>query len=62
MTVSKTAELIYTMLGDDYVDQRREANGEYSRRKKLNILNIDSNGDGDLSVKERQNRQGFLYR
>jgi hypothetical protein len=62
MTISKTAELIYTMLGDDYVDQRREAGIEYQRRQKQNVLNIDQNGDADLSVSERTVRQGFLYR
>jgi hypothetical protein len=62
MTVSKTAELIYTILGDDYVDQRREASIEYARRLKNNQLNVDINNDADLSVQERSFRQGFIYR
>lgn len=62
MTVSKTAELIYQMLGDDYVDQRREAASIYAKRLKSNALNVDLNNDGDLSLGERSFRQGYFYR
>lgn len=62
MAVSKTAELIYQMLGDDYTDQRGSANKEYLRRVDQNILNVDANNDGDLSVNESTTRQGYLYR
>jgi hypothetical protein len=62
MTVAKTAEIIYTILGDDYLDQRREAAAEYSRRSKVSMLNIDENMDGDLDLAERKVRQGYLYR
>lgn len=62
MAVSKTAELIYQMLGDDYTDQRAAANKEYLRRVDQNILNVDMNNDGDLSVNESTARQGYLYR
>lgn len=62
MTVSKTAELIYQMLGDDYVDQRREAGTEYAKRLKNNHLNVDVTGNADLSIKERGFRQGYFTR
>lgn len=62
MTVSKTAEIIYGLLGDDYIDQKAAANKEYLRRVDQNILSIDMNQDGDLSLKESSFRQGYLYR
>jgi hypothetical protein len=62
MTVSKTAEVIYMILGDDYVDQRREASIEYARRLKSNSLNVDIDNNADLSMSERSFRQGYLYR
>ena len=62
MAVSKTAEIIYQMLGDDYTDQRAAANKEYLRRVDQNILAVDMNNDGDLSVDESRFRQGYLYR
>lgn len=61
MTVSKTAEIIYNLLGDDYTDQRAAANKEYLRRVDGQILSIDLNNDGDLSLQEGRFRQGFLY-
>ena len=61
MAVSRTAQLIYTMLGDDYVDQRSSANKEYLKRVDGQILNIDVDGNADLSLGEEKFRQGFLY-
>jgi len=61
MTVAKTAEIIYNLLGDDYTDQRAAANKEYLRRVDGQILSIDINNDGDLSPKESSFRQGYLY-
>ena len=61
MTVAKTAEIIYTLLGDDYKDQTAAANKEYLRRIDGQILSIDINNDGDLSVQEGRFRQGYLY-
>lgn len=61
MTVSKTAEIIYNLLGDDYTDQRAAANKEYMRRVDGQILSVDLNNDGDLSLQEARFRQGYLY-
>ncbi len=61
MTVSKTAEIIYNLLGDDYTDQRAAANKEYMRRVDGQILSVDLNNDGDLSLAEGRFRQGYLY-
>lgn len=61
MAVARTAELIYTMLGDDYVDQRASASKEYLKRVDGQILFIDTDGNADLSLREEKFRQGFLY-
>ena len=62
ISVCKAAEIVYTMLGDDYLDQKRAARAEYDKRIKRGLWNVDLNGDGDLSLKETNMKQGFVYR
>jgi len=62
IAVCKVAELVYNMLGDDYIDQKREARNEYRSRLKKVLFNVDANSDADLSVGERKTKQGFGYR
>jgi hypothetical protein len=61
-TVSKTAEIIYRLLGDDYVDQRAAAAKQYEERISKTQLAVDLNEDGDLSLKESTFHQGFIFR
>lgn len=62
VNVCKVAELVYTMLGDDYIDQRRDAKNEYKSRLKRGLWNTDLNNDGNLSLAEARFKQGFGYR
>ncbi|MCB0421141.1 MAG: hypothetical protein KDD61_09095 [Bdellovibrionales bacterium] len=60
--VSKSAEIIYGILGDDYIDQKRDAMNEYKSRIKKDLFAFDINKDGDLSEAESTFRQGYVYR
>ena len=60
--VTKTAQLIFNALGDDYIDDSRKAYGEYNTRLKKGLYNIDSNDDAILDNVELDARQGYLVR
>jgi hypothetical protein len=60
--VSKTAELIYSGLGDDYIDQKTAARNEYKSRLKKDIFKTDKNANGILEPFEERVRQGRLHR
>lgn len=60
--VSKTAAIIFKAFGDDYTDQRIEAERDYQSRVKADIFNIDTNRNARLDVAEQGLRQGSLIR
>jgi hypothetical protein len=61
-SVCKTAQIIFTAMGDDYVDDAATAKKEYDMRMDLSVHKIDLNNDGILDVKERFSRVGFFSR
>jgi hypothetical protein len=60
--VSKTAELIYKALGDDYNDDRKKAKAEYSERIKQGNFFIDKNNNARVDKKETAVRASILVR
>jgi hypothetical protein len=60
--VCKTAQIIFTAMGDDYVDDAATAKKEYDMRMDLSVHKIDLNNDGILDVKEQFSRVGFFSR
>lgn len=62
VAVAKTAELIYTGLGDDYEDQRNVARGEYKKRLHKDLFKVDKNGNGMLDLVEEGVKQGRMHR
>jgi len=61
-SVSKVAEIIFNSFGDDYEDNKRNAQIEYEKRMNKSIFDIDLNEDGRLDVSEQRLRQGFMSR
>lgn len=61
-SVSKTAQIIFTAMGDDYLDDLVEARKEYDSRLDSSIHKIDRNADGILDEKEKFVRSGFMTR
>lgn len=61
-SVCKTAEIIYTAFGNDYLEQKKEAVAEYSRRLDISQYSVDGNNDAILDPVESQVRQGWLSR
>ena len=61
-SISKVSEIIYNSFGDDYMDQKKESRTEYSLRMNKSIYDVDSNRDGELTINEMSNRQGFMSR
>jgi len=63
--VSKTAEIIFTMLGfDEYEDDRKRARNEYTSRLNKDIFNVDINDnalldDRETNVRPRLNKDIF---
>lgn len=61
-SVSKVAEIIYGMLGDDYADDRNKAKKEYTERLSSALPVIDINNNARVDVKEVTPSNGILYR
>jgi hypothetical protein len=61
-SVCKTAEIIFTAFGNDYLEQKNAAREAYYQRLDLSQYAIDSRGDGILSPDELRTRQGWLSR
>lgn len=61
-SVQKCAAIIYSSFGDDYADQRKEAELEYQKRLKKDIFNIDTNESAIISPETKTFRQGYLVR
>lgn len=61
--VSKTAELIFSALGDDYTDDRDNARSEYKSRLALPNFSVDTNSNAVMDRHERMGvKRGDLYR
>jgi len=61
--VSKTAEIIFSMLGfDEYEEDRKRARNEYTSRLNKDIFNVDRNDNALLDDRETNVRQGRMWR
>lgn len=60
--IQKVAEIIFGALGDDYIDQKRDANTEYRKRLDKSIFRVDKNKDALLGFQETLARTGFMTR
>lgn len=60
--VSKLAEIIYTALGDDYVDNMTMSRQEYKDRMDKSIYKLDKNENALLDVHEEVRKSGFMSR
>jgi hypothetical protein len=58
----KTAEIIFTAFGNDYLEQKKAAKEEYSKRLDLSQYNIDKDNNGILTPSEVVSSQGWLCR
>lgn len=61
-SVCKTAEIIYSAFGNDYVNQKKDARIEYDNRLNLSQYSVDLNNDGILNQSEKTYRQQWLTR
>jgi hypothetical protein len=61
-SVYKTMELIFTPLGEDYLEDKKTAVANYSQAKSMDIYDVDKNADGILDPKETSTRTGRLLR
>jgi hypothetical protein len=60
--VCKTAEVIFTAFGDDYIDDRKNARKEYDERLSKRINRVDVNKNGIEDNHERKNSTGWISR
>lgn len=61
-SVQKCASLIYNSFGDDFLEQKKECENEYSKRIKKDVYNVDKNETAVVDVKNLTARQGMFYR
>lgn len=61
-SVSKAAQIIFTAMGDDYVDDLASAKAEYDARLDASIHQVDRDNDAILDEKEKFVRSGFMTR
>ena len=62
VTVSKTAQIIYKALGDDYNDEKEAVTKEYYSRLNKSIFHVDENSNARLDERETRLTQGYIYR
>lgn len=60
--VCKTAEIIFTSFGNDYIEQKKAAKEEYTKRIDLKQYNTDTNNNAILEPGEIKVKQGWLSR
>ena len=60
--VSKTAEIIYNMRGDDFEVEREKAFKEYQKRITRRIFTIDQDSDGLVDDREKKATSGVLFK
>lgn len=61
-SVCKTAEIIFTAFGNDYLEQKTAAREEYFKRLDLSQYSADVNNDGIVSPIDVQSKVGWLSR
>lgn len=61
-SIQKTAELIFSSFGSDYLNQKIEARKEYSQRMDMKIFKVDTNNNAIPDAKENTYKQGWLSR
>jgi hypothetical protein len=61
-TVSRTAQLIFTSMGDDYEDDRVKARNEFKSRMNKKNYKADLNANARLDESEKGMVNGILYR
>ena len=60
--IQKVAEIIYSAMGDDYVDQMIARGKEYKSRLLTGVQRVDKNNNAILDIEEKEDKQGFLTR
>jgi hypothetical protein len=60
--IQKVAEIIYSAMGDDYVDQTIARGKEYKSRLLTGVQRVDKNNNAILDIEEKESKQGFLTR
>ena len=60
--VHKVAEIIYSSLGEAYLDLRNEARRYYQDAIEVKFFNLDQDRNGRLTARERKQRTGFMRR
>lgn len=58
-SVSKTAQIIYTSFGKDYLDRVEQSKKEYSERINIALPKVDLNNNAILDLKEKNNQVGW---
>ena len=61
-SVSKISEIIYTILGDDYNDNKSASKKEYTERLASSFPIIDTNSNGRVDIQESIVDHGNFYR
>ncbi len=61
-SISKTAEIIFNSMGDDYTDQKISAGKEYQSRITKALPLIDLNNNAIIDVGEKTTSMGRFYR
>jgi hypothetical protein len=61
-SISKTAEIIFSSFGNDYIEQKDAARKEYLSRLDMSSFSVDSNNNAILEPVEVVSRVGWLSR
>jgi len=61
-SVHRTAAIIFTALGQDYVEELKSAMDQYKSALKIKAFNIDQNANARVDAKETKSRVEFLGR
>lgn len=61
-SICKVAEIIFTAFGNDYIEQRKSAKEEYSKRLDLSQYNIDTNNNAIADFRDIVSSQGWMSR
>lgn len=61
-SVMKTAEIVFSAFGDDFIDNRNDARKEYEKRIQKKIFTVDKDNDAIADRQEINSGQGKLIR
>jgi hypothetical protein len=61
-SIHKTAEIIFRGMGDDYLDQRKDANIEYKKALAVGKFNVDLNLNANLEEVEKTTSRTYATR